>query len=290
VRGRLGAAAPTTPIRVALSGLAEREYRMSVANLPQLRPLLIAVSVLGALDSGSYAGGFQGLDLAARFALADHGDLVIRQSFDGDQAGIASVLYLLNFAAYLELNPLAEVEIEAVDVELTQAERPRSATLVAAHAERRRVAPGTRVPVTLELQAYRGERFRQPFEVSIPPSAPDGRYVVLLGDGTSMDAVRLMLEQRSPETFDQALAFLRSLHSRRDLLVYGLLPGTGLTVAGEALPELPGSIRTIFAASATAKRLGVPLALTIVHRQEDSLGRPIDGVVRIDLEVKRETT
>ncbi len=285
VRGRLGLEAPTTPLAVRLRGLSEREYRMEVANLPQLRPILLAISALGALDSGSYAGGFQGIDLDATIALAGHDDLRIRQSFDGDQAAIASVVHLLGFAAYLEFNSLADVEIERVDVELTQVERPHSATLMAAYPERTRVEPGQSVGVTLELQAFRGERYRRRLEVEVPGSAPDGRYVVLIGDGTSMDAVRLSIEHRQPVSFDQALELLRSFRSRRELVVFGLLSAPGLAVAGEVLPHLPGSIRSIFAAGAAAP--GAPLKLDVAYEQVEILDRPIDGAVRIDLEVRR---
>jgi len=284
VRGRLGRVAPTTPVRVELDGLAQREYHMRVANIPQMRPLLIAVSALGALDSGSYSGGYQGLDLVAEFDLPDYDKLTLRQSFDGEQAGMQSILYLLNFALYLENTTLAKVEIAAVDVELDQVDRPRSATLVAANPQRRRVEPGARVPVTLELQPFRGERYRSTLEIEIPEHAAAGRYVVILGDGTSMDAVRLAVEQTSPQTIEQALAFLGSLHSRRQLQVYGLAAGNGLTIAGEPLPDLPDSMRSVFTAAATPVQ--VPLTLTIVHQQLKTLERPIDGVARIDFQVE----
>ncbi len=285
VRGRLGLEAPTTPLTVHLRGLSRRDYRMEVANLPQLRPILLAISALGALDAGSYAAGFQGIDLDAEIALAGHESLRIRQSFDGDQAAIGSVIYLLGFAAFLEFNTLAEVEIESVEVELTQVERPHSATLVAAYPERTRVEPGQRVPVTLELQAFRGERFRRDVEIRVPPEAANGRYMVLIGDGTSMDAVRLSLERRQPTSFDQALAQLRSFRSRRELVVYGLVPAPGLAVAGEALPNLPGSVRSIFAAGGVA--VGAPLGYQVAHETVEVLDRPVDGVVRIDLDIQK---
>ena len=285
VRGQLGLEAPSTPLAVRLRGLSERDYRMEVANLPQLRPILLAVSALGALDAGSYAGGFQGIDLEAEIRLAGHDPLRIRQSFDGDQAAVGSVIYLLSYAAFLEFNTLAEVEIESVEVELTQVERPHSATLVAAHPERTRVAPGQRVPVTLELQAFRGERFRRDLEIRVPAEAADGKYMVLIGDGTSMDAVRLSLERRQPTSFEQALALLRSFRSRRELVAYGLLPAPGLAVAGEVLPNLPGSVRSIFAAGGIAT--GTPLGYQVAHEKVEVLDRPVDGVVRVDLEIRR---
>ncbi len=285
VRGSLGARAPTTPLAVRLRGLVHRDYAMEVANLPQLRPILLAISALGALDSGSYSGGSQGLDLEARIALAGYPDLVVRQSFGGDQAAIDSVIHLLGFTAYLEFNTLEEVEIESVEIELTQVERPHSATLLAAHPARTRVEPGATVPVILELQAYRGERFRRRLEVEVPEQTPDGRFVVLIGDGTSMDAARLSVERRDPKSFDQALALLRSLRSRRELVSLGLVETPGLAVAGEVLPDLPGSVRSIFAAAGTTA--GAPLQLAVASERVETLERPIEGLLRLDLEVRR---
>ncbi|MEM7354933.1 MAG: hypothetical protein AAF657_29255 [Acidobacteriota bacterium] len=285
IRGRLGRHAPTTPITVRLGGLSERQYQMEVSNLPQMRPMLMAISTLGAIEAATYSGGYQGLDLVARIALREHEDLVARQSFDGDQAAVDSVIFLLSYLAYLEYNPLTEIELESVEVDLEQVDRPRAATLLAAHPTRTRVVPGQKVPITLELQPYRGERYRHVVEVEVPASAPNGRYVVLIGDGTSMDAVRLSVERRTPETFEQVLDVLRTFHSRRELVVFGLQPAQGLALGGETLPNLPGSVRAIFGAGVAP--VGDALSLEIVHESLETLDRPIEGALRIDLVVQR---
>ena len=287
-RGRLGANAPTTPLEVRLRGLTHRDYHMEVSNLRQMRPILMAVSTLGALDSGSYAGGFQGIDLDAVIALKGHEDLRIRQSFDGDQAGIGSIVHLLGFAAFLDFNTLVEVEIERVEVELTQVDRPHSATLVAAYPKRTRCEPGQAVPVTLEFKAVRGERYRREIEIEIPADLPNGRFMLVIGDGSSMDSVRLSVERKEPTNFEQALELMRSFRSRRELVVYGLTPAAGLAVAGEALPNLPGSMRSIFAAGSVSAG-AAPLGYEIAYEKSDLLDRPIDGAVRLDLEVRRRS-
>jgi len=285
VRGRVGVEAPTTPVTVRLRGEEEREYRMRVAAM-SLRPLLVTVATLGAVTSGSYTAGLQGVDFEARFRLAGHDDLVLRQSFDGDSASTAAVLHLLNFATWLETTPLEAVEIEGVEVEMTQVDRPRTATLVSAYPERTRVAPGETVTVTLELQPFQGERIRRRVEVPVPADAPAGRYSLLVGDGSTLDAVRLALEGRAPQSFEQALGMINSFHSRRQLQVLGVVADSGVAVAGESLPSLPGSVRTLYAASgATAASA---LSLTILHRQLEELDRPLEGVTRIDLEVREE--
>ncbi len=290
VHGVLGAQAPMTSVDVRLRGLVERDFHMEVVREPLLQPNMVALSALGSLESGSFATGFQSLDMKARFALSgcgdpDCGDLVLEQSFDGVSAGVESAIYLMAFGGYLVGNGFADIEVEAVEVDYVQAAEPRLATLVAAHAGRTQVRPGEAVRLFLELQAYRGERYRRTLEVTVPKGTPDGRFVVLVGDGTSIDAARLLVEQRVPQSFEQALAYLRSLSSRRELKVLGLLARPGLAVAGEPLPRLPASVRSIFAASLAGA--GTPLGYAITLEASQTEDRPLTGVLRVDLEVKR---
>ena len=44
----------------------------------------------------------------------------------------------------------------------------------------------------------------------------------------------------------QALELLESFHSRRKLVVLGVYGGPGLAVAGEVMPRLPDSVRSLW--------------------------------------------
>ena len=284
-RGWIGREAAMIPLRVRVTGPDApdgRVFDMRVADLPQLSPILVGTSALGALRRVSYAGGPQGLDLEARFRLAGYEDLVIRQSFDGADAATESLFYLLGFAAFLELNELEDVRIEGIEVDYTQVLRPRLATVLGAHALRSRAAPGETVPIIVDLQPYRGPREQIRLETTIPEGVEDGAYVLLLGDGTSMDAVRLSVERKAPQTLPQILDLLRSFRPRDELRVLGLVRGAGLAMAGESLPRLPGSVRAVLSGGG-----GEALGLAIVREETHLQGRPLDGLARIDLEIRR---
>jgi hypothetical protein len=79
---------------------------------------------------------------------------------------------------------------------------------------------------------------------------------------------------------------LESLHSRRELVVLGVFGGRGLAIAGEVLPRLPGSIRSLWRAAASSS--AIPLQLAIASQQEMRLEIPVMGAARIDLEVRRD--
>jgi SpoIVB peptidase S55 len=306
IEGRVGAVAPMIPmvLRIgnpaaakqprppgaAQAGVAEeasapRQFRVRLADVPELLPLLAGSTLLAGLESASYSGGPQSIEMTARFRLEGYGDLEMRQSFDGENAGAAMAAHLLAVAGYLVQSPLERVRISGLEVEVEQSPQPRAATLLAAHADRTVVRPGEHLGVNLELLAYRGERFRHSFDLELPRDLPLGRYSLLIGDGGSADAARLTLAPVEPTSFPQALALLRSLHSHRDLTLLGFYGGAGLSVAGELMPRLPGSVRSLWGASDSSG--AVPLRSAIVQERHENLGVPLDGLLRIDLEVRR---
>lgn len=285
IQGRIGAPAPMVPMVVRIKGEKDHEYKVRFADLPEFMPLLVGSTVLAGLDAASYSGGAQGIDLSARLKVRGHEDVLIRQSFDGDNAGTQAAVHLLTMVGYLAQNPLERVSLESVDVEIDQTQRPRAADLVGAHADRTVVRPGERVTLSLDLVPYRGERFRHSFPLDLPQDLPNGRYSLLIGDGASVDAARMTLEPAEPVTFHQALEMMRSFHSRRDLLVLGVYAGAGLSVGGEVMPRLPGSVRSLWSAAASGS--AVPLRSTIAQREKQEMDVPVSGLVRIDLEVRR---
>jgi hypothetical protein len=292
IAGRVAAVARTVSLSVRAGG---RVFSMRVARLPELFGVLAATSVLGALDSAGHLSGPQSLelDLAVSFAgegaagAAGAGELRMAQQFDGDGAALESALYVLALADYLATNPLAQAEIAEVRVAIDKtADAKRLAYLVGAHARRGSLAPGERVELTVEFKAHQGDRFRRSVEIEVPRDLPEGRYSLMLGDGPAMDALRQAMEPVTPLRFEQAVAYLRSLHSRRDLVVLGMRPGRGVASVGETLPNLPASIRSLW--SAAGAGAGTPLRATLDDAGLLRLDVPFTGSARVDLEVRRD--
>jgi hypothetical protein len=258
---------------------------MRLAEVPLYTPMLVGSCVVAGLESAIYTAGQQGLDVKAHFRLKRHGVLEMQQSFDGASAVGEVAAFLLAVAGYVTQNPLEQESFEAIEIEISQSPLPRSATIVGAHAERTVVRPGDRVGINLDLAAFRGSRFRRSLSLALPEDLPAGRYSLVIGDGVSVDSARLQLEPADPVSLPQALELLRSLHSRRDLMVLGIYGGPGLSVAGEVMPRLPGSVRSLWSAAASGS--AVPLRVTIAQEHEEKMPVPVEGMVRVDLEVRR---
>jgi hypothetical protein len=288
IQGRMGQKAPTIPMVVRISGGGNekpREFNMRLAEVPFFTNMFVGSTVVASLEAAIYTSGRQGLDVKARFGLEKYGDLVMEQSFDGDSAVGDVAAFLLAVSAYLTQNPLEQVRFTSIEVDVTQSPLPRAATLVGAHAQRTVVRPGDRVGINLDLAAYEGPRFRRAFSIDLPDDLPAGRYSLMIGDGYSVDAVRLALEPVEPVNFAQALELLRSFHSRRNLVVLGVYGGPGLSVAGEVMPRLPGSVQSLWSAAASGS--ATALRTTIAQTHEETMPFPVAGLVRVDLEVRR---
>jgi len=65
----------------------------------------------------------------------------------------------------------------------------------------------------------------------------------------------------------------------RDLVALGVYSGAGLSVAGEVMPRLPGSVRAVW--SAASSQSAVPLPLTLAQEETAKSPFPLDGGVRI---------
>ena len=283
--GRLGVVPRTVPFALRVAGATPREFHLRLARVNQFLPLLASVGALGAVDATAASGGVQGLDFALTVDLGERGRLTLRQSFDGPGAVGDGAAYLFAIVDFLVHNEFAPVELAGLELELAPWTEPRTAQLVGAHLARTRVEPGETLDLFVDLRGYRGGPERRTLPVTIPEDLPAGRYLLVVGDGASLDAVRMALEPAVPVTFEQALKWLGSLGTPREIGVLGVLPGHGLAVAGEVLPRLPASLASVWAASGGggARRL----RLSVEQRLRFPQPGPLSGLVRVAVEVRR---
>jgi hypothetical protein len=287
IYGEVGAAASTLPLEVHVESGRSVDYHLRLARMPQITPTLLGLSVLGAQEAAAQSTGPLGIDLEASFDLGPRGVVKVSQSFDGDSAPTDAAVHMLAFGNFFLNNGFSQVDLRRVDIRLVQHPTPRTAALVGGYADHTELHPGDSVKLHLDLVPWRGEPVRQDISLALPKDLPAGRYSVLVGDGVTLDGMRLALEPASPVRRDQALRLGRAFHSRRDLVAIGVYAGAGLSVAGEVLPQLPGSLRAVW--SAASSQSAVALPLTLAQQETERIPFPVEGAVRIDLNVVRRT-
>ena len=286
--GRIGARAETVPLTLRVLGPAERRFDLELASVPEFLPALAAIGCLGAWDVAAGTGGVQSADLGLRIAFGGPlapPPLELSQSFEGASAAAEAVGYVMTVLAYLAQNELGALEIRAIEADVRLHADPRGATLTFVRPSRTRLAPGESLDLQIDARGWRGENVRWSERVVVPKGIPDGRYSFLVGDGASADGARLALAPAPPVRIEQVVDLLRSLHSTRDLVVLGVVPGAGLSSGGELLPRLPGSMRSIW--GAMGAKSATVLRQAIVQNESHRRDRPLSGLLRVDIDIRR---
>ena len=286
LRGRVGAEARTIPmtIEVERPDGDSRRFDLRLADLPRMLPSLVAVPTMQALESASYGAGESGLDMTGTLRLRGHDDVPLQQTFDGSGPGTSAAFYLLALVGALVNSDYEGVEIEAIDLTLSQTHGVRTVEIERAQASSRRLHAGDTVDVVFDLRRHRGDRYQETLRVTIPGDRRPGRYYLFVGDGVSIDAARLQLEPSKATSLVDELDMLRSFQPKSRLAALGVVPARGLIVEGRPMPQLPASVRSIWQASPLQ---GEPRALNLAIVSEDGrdLGVPLDGLFRLDLEI-----
>ncbi len=287
--GRLGGKAPTVPVVIRITGEVPREFRVFLAtDLTEYLPSLLATAVFGVVEVVAKQRGDQQVDLAARFRVAGHGEIRVAQSFAGERSALDGVSFLLGVADQLLNHGLAEVALEGIEVEVGLAEGTRLVEVTGAHADRARARPGERLRLTVDLRTPEGESWREGLDLTLPAELPEGRYTLLVGDGASVRAARLGLEPRQPRSVGEVLDLLRTLRSRRQLVVLGVVPGRGLAFDGRPMPQLPGTARSLLAPEPAALARGAGLRSAVAQEEARPLDMPVSGLARVEILIDRE--
>ena len=135
------------------------------------------------------------------------------------------------------------------------------------------------------VRPYRGEAFTETFDVKIPDDQPPGSAYILVGSGSMLNQVDFMLVPPDPRTLEQVIGVLARLRPSTDLTLGMYSSSEGAVTAGVYLPNLPPTMRAVVS-NDTSNGAQAPVRYHPTAHLARSLGYIVDGVLKIDLDVK----
>jgi hypothetical protein len=144
-------------------------------------------------------------------------------------------------------NAFADVDLEALTLEVEGSERPRSATLERVWVDGARVRPGTTVEVKALLRTYRGDEVIRSVPVQIPAQAR-GSVSIMVTDGprlSQFEARELQVQPLQARGLDQMIQVLNGTRKNNRLYVRLVTRDGGAVIRGESLASLPPSVLAV---------------------------------------------
>lgn len=259
VAGRIGPKPDMLPVsvRVKTSRYADaRTYRVEMVREPALLPSLIMSVLTSAID----AEGDLPDELTARFRadlkLKDHETITLNDAFSGPRytgpLGAAALFSpLASIANILSKNPMAPVRIESIDCDIEIEQGRRVAAIESVRLRSNTIEPGEELRASVVLKPFKGDRETVELALTIPDDFPEGDYEVVFADLANSVKRRVRNDPAlaEPRDLEGVLTSLRTQTEakRTSIHMHVPSPGDGLAVAGQTLPNLPGSVRAAFA-------------------------------------------
>ena len=253
--GEIGVLPHLIPLNIGLqTGPASRkEYKLKLVADKFLTPALINMAVSGLVTSEERSYGDISLDFNAdvyldKGGLAVHLEDLFSGNYDNPPVSLSGLLAAV--VHYLMNNEFKDVGIYRIDLNVRAIEESRLATLEKVLLDKYEVSPGE----AIRLQAFYRTQDEKSLveEVSIAaPALPAGsEFQILVGDASTMQQVeraQYHIQEYVPRSLDQLVRLLSSLRKNDRIYFRIMATKPGLFLKGEELPNLPPTLKTMFA-------------------------------------------
>jgi len=245
IAGKLGPGPKTIPVTLTLDSAGrapKRTFHFQLANDQMFTPLMAAASITSTLGAYERQYGSATFHVTGAAKLAGHDAVTFDNIFSGTDPSVNAATYIAAPIAALLGNDYEKVDIDSLELTISSAEEPKTATLERVWIDDQRPRAGRTVPLKVLLRSYRGDEQIRTIPIEIPANI-SGTLSLLVADGGRLGQIE-QRETRSsqPRSVDQIVRTLN--RSRRGNTIYVKLLGSelGAVVKGEPLTALPPSV------------------------------------------------
>jgi SpoIVB peptidase S55 len=296
VAGRIGPKPDLLPLTVDVKTgqfADAHTYRVRMVREPALLPALIMSVLTNAIDTEGNLPDELTAHLSATIRLKDMEPITFSDTFSGPrytgQMG-ASALFspLASIVNILVRNTMAPVRIEAIDCKVQVEPGRRIAQIESVRLLSDTVEPGHALRAFVTLKPFKGERETVEMALPVPSDFPEGVHEAVFCDlGSSLRRTfrndPTLLEPRDLGAVIHAIR-VQTEPKRTTVYLHVASPERGLSVRGQALPNLPGSVRAVF-----ASKREVPVAPIRTDLVASiSTGRVVEGVQSLKFTVAKD--
>ncbi len=234
-------------------------YNVKVARLRGLLGPLVNAALTNSVDMEGNFPDEMSARVRCRIEMEGHEPLVLDDWFAGPGLTgdrIPQILYMpvAQMIQTVNNNPFENIRIKNVECTTDVVPVRRTADIESSELESDTLAPGDTLKAVITLRTFKGDKQRVNLELKLPTDISEGSYNALIGD--ELNNVRMDLRDSPqlglPQNIQAQLQALRLLMSAKRTTLVMRLPlngGSGVSVGGKTLPNLPPSMVQILSSS-----------------------------------------
>jgi hypothetical protein len=289
ILGINGAKSDMIPVELTLDGSRGQEaYNFRIVRNAQLFPLLLAMATDSVVSSAQRAAGERTLAMDIEMQLDGFEPVKLHEGWSGMQARQAMPSYIALVANYIIANEFSPADIKRVKIQLRHDDSLKIARIMEAAIETPAdgaINPGDTIKVNALLKPFRGEEFRESFEVEIPSSMSAGTAYLMLGSGSIANQLNFSIIPPDPRSLGHVLDVVRKLRSANELTASLFADTNGVVAGGAYQPSLPPSVAAVIHAD-SSNSLQAAVRYDSVRQVARSVGYIVDGAVKLDVTIR----
>jgi hypothetical protein len=291
--GEVGGSPRLIPVSIKLSEAtgAAREFKIEIIRDKILSPLLVNMTVASLLSSEERSYGNMTYVMDGDVYLENGASVHLEDVFSGnlDTAPTSLAGLLTAVVFYLANNEFEDAGIHQIELRVRTLEEVKFATLERIWLDKYEAAPGERIQVRIYYRTYGGEIFQEAVDIDAPPLPAGSEFSLVIADAASMHQLETSLYRSQdfvPRSFSQLVRLLNSLRKNNRIYFKMMASKPGLFLKGEEMPNLPPSVKSMFA---SPRATSSPTELTRSTLREYQLPIPyvFRGMAAIPVRIKK---
>lgn len=258
--GELGATPRLIPVHINLQTGpdARKEYKLRLVNDKFLSPALVNIALSSLITAEERSYGDLTLDFQGDIFL-DKGGLSVRLEdlFSGNYNSAPVSLSGLVAAVvhYLTNNEFEDVGIFRIDLSVRAVEEARIGALEKVLLDKYEVSPGEPIQIKVYYRTHKRESLVEEVTFQAPALPAGSEFQIVVGDAAAMQQVersQYRAPDFTPRSLGQLLRILGNLRKNNRIYFKVMAPKPGLFLKGEEMPNLPPTLKAMFASPRAA--------------------------------------
>ncbi len=292
--GEIGKMPQLVPLVVELtdSDAKPKEYKLELVDDKLLTPLLVNMSVSSILSSEERAVGNLSCALDGDIYLDNgasvHAEDLFSGNFDAAITNLSGLLTAIVF--YLTNNEFEDVGIHRIKLNIRAVEEVKFANLERVWLDKYEVAPGERIQVKIYYRTFGGQSFQEAVEIDAPPLPAGSEFYLVIADAASMHQLETNLYRSQdfvPRNLGQLIRILNSIRKNNRIYFKMMASKPGLFLKGEELPNLPPSMKSMFASPRAAASAPTELTKSTLREYQLPIAYVFRGMATIPVRIKK---